>query len=72
MQKQAIKKSFEQGGVTRVWVHTCSLDHKNALKKQEWIQNALRKSGVDHARIGTHESYVQPLMNLFKRREARR
>ncbi len=46
--------------------------HKNALKKQEWIQNALRKSGVDHARIGTHESYVQPLMNLFKRREARR
>ena len=28
---EAIKKSF-QINVNRVWVHTCSLDHKNALK----------------------------------------
>ena len=28
---EAIKKSFQKN-VTRVWVHTCSLDHKNALK----------------------------------------
>jgi len=28
---QAIKKSFN-GSIERVWVHTCSLDHKNALK----------------------------------------
>ena len=27
---EAIKKSFENK-VNRVWVHTCSLDHKNAL-----------------------------------------
>jgi ribosomal protein S18 acetylase RimI-like enzyme len=27
---QAIQKSFN-GGIYRVWVHTCSLDHKNAL-----------------------------------------
>ena len=27
---QAIKKSFK-GRINRVWVHTCSLDHKNAL-----------------------------------------
>ena len=27
---QAIKKSFEKN-IVRVWVHTCSLDHKNAL-----------------------------------------
>ena len=27
---EAIKKSFECGS-KRVWVHTCSLDHKNAL-----------------------------------------
>ena len=27
---EAIKKSFESK-VNRVWVHTCSLDHKNAL-----------------------------------------
>ena len=28
---EAIKKSFEIGS-KRVWVHTCSLDHKHALK----------------------------------------
>ena len=28
---QAIQKSFN-GSTERVWVHTCSLDHKNALK----------------------------------------
>lgn len=28
----AIKKSFEKKDIKRVWVHTCSLDHKNALK----------------------------------------
>jgi ribosomal protein S18 acetylase RimI-like enzyme len=28
---KSIQKSFN-GGTKRVWVHTCSLDHKNALK----------------------------------------
>ena len=28
----AIKKSFEKKDIRRVWVHTCTLDHKNALK----------------------------------------
>ncbi len=28
---QAIKESFKKN-INRVWVHTCSLDHKNALK----------------------------------------
>ena len=28
----AIKKSFKKENIKRVWVHTCSLDHKNALK----------------------------------------
>ena len=28
----AIKKSFENKNVNRVWVHTCTLDHKNGLK----------------------------------------
>ena len=28
---QAIQKSFKES-IGRVWVHTCSLDHKNALK----------------------------------------
>ena len=29
---QAIKKSFKTKNIKRVWVHTCTLDHKNALK----------------------------------------
>ena len=28
----AIKKSFKKENIKRVWAHTCSLDHKNALK----------------------------------------
>ena len=29
---EAIKKSFLKKNIKRVWVHTCTLDHKNALK----------------------------------------
>jgi ribosomal protein S18 acetylase RimI-like enzyme len=28
---EAIKKSFKEN-INRVWLHTCSLDHKNALR----------------------------------------
>ena len=28
----AIKKSFEKKNIDRVWVHTCTLDHDNAIK----------------------------------------
>ena len=28
----AIKESFQKKDLKRVWVHTCTLDHKNALK----------------------------------------
>ena len=28
---EAIKKLFEEG-ISRVWLHTCSLDHENAIK----------------------------------------
>ena len=28
----AIKESFKKKNIFRVWAHTCSLDHKNALK----------------------------------------
>lgn len=31
---EAINKSFENA-IDRVWVHTCSLDHKNALKNYQ-------------------------------------
>ena len=31
---EAISKSFVKG-INKVWVHTCSLDHKNALKNYQ-------------------------------------
>jgi uncharacterized protein (DUF58 family) len=49
-----------------------SLYKQAALKQQAMIQDAMLRSGVDHCRIETHQSYVVPLMNLFKRRESRR
>ncbi len=36
---EAIKKSFENK-ISRVWVHTCSLDHKNALNN--YISRGMR------------------------------
>lgn len=44
----------------------------NALKRQGEISNRLKRSGVDHAEIWTDKSYVQPLVNLFKRRSSGR
>ena len=44
----------------------------SALKQQGEIQELMRRSGVDHTKIATHQSYIQPLMTLFKRRGAKR
>jgi len=43
-----------------------------ALKRQAMLKDTFRKSGVDFTRIGTHQSYVRPLMSLFKQREGKR
>ena len=44
----------------------------DALRRNAYVKEVFRKSGVDAADIGTHESYVKPLMTLFKKREGRR
>lgn len=43
-----------------------------ALERNDRLQGVFKKSGVDFTQIGTHESYVKPLMTLFKKRGARR
>ncbi|MES2456993.1 MAG: DUF58 domain-containing protein [Bacteroidota bacterium] len=43
-----------------------------ALERNGRLENVFKKSGVDFTQIGTHQSYVKPLMTLFKKREARR
>ena len=47
---EAIKKSFEFGS-KRVWVHTCSLDHKNALKNYLSRGMAIFKSEILNTKI---------------------
>ena len=45
---QAIKKSFV-GNINRVWVHTCSLDHKNALNN--YIARGMRIFKTENIKI---------------------
>lgn len=40
----------------------------NHLKFEAQLKDIFNKSGVDFATIHTHEGYVKPLMNLFKKR----
>ncbi|MDI1354804.1 MAG: DUF58 domain-containing protein [bacterium] len=40
----------------------------NQLKFEEELKDIFNRSGVDAAKIFTHENYVIPLMNLFKHR----
>lgn len=40
-------------------------------KLDRHLESTFKTLGVDHASIGTNQDYVQPLMGLFKRREAR-
>lgn len=59
------------------WFDTSSTRNRmaykaNALRKQGEILDGLKRSGIDHTRLATHQSYIQPLMTLFKRRGAKR
>ncbi|PWK75971.1 uncharacterized protein DUF58 [Mucilaginibacter oryzae] len=44
----------------------------DAVKRNAALQDTFKRSGVDYTTIGTHESYVKPLMTLFKKRGGRR
>ncbi|MBN8703509.1 MAG: DUF58 domain-containing protein [Bacteroidetes bacterium] len=56
-----------------IWVDTSSravrLQYEmNAKRNRDKLKEIFAKSGVDCAEINTTESYIKPLMNLFKRR----
>jgi len=68
-------KDEESGQV--LWVNTGDKNVRdafrlNAIRRNGLLKEVFSKSGVDTASIGTHESYVRPLMTLFKKRESRR
>jgi uncharacterized protein (DUF58 family) len=68
-------KDEESGEV--LWINTGDKKVRDAfkidaLKRNASLKEVFSKSGVDAADIGTHESYVKPLMILFKKRERRK
>lgn len=64
-------KDNESGKI--MWVDTSSKDFRkqftiNQLKFEDELRDIFQRSGIDATKILTHESYIQPLMNLFKNR----
>lgn len=59
------------------WVNTSDKEvrfqfKKAALERNGRLEDLFKRSGVDFTRIGTHQSYIKPLMTLFKKRGAKR
>jgi uncharacterized protein (DUF58 family) len=64
-------KDNETGRI--IWVNTSDKSFRqkftvNQLKFEDELKDIFNRSGVDATKIFTHESYVKPLMNLFKNR----
>ncbi len=64
-------KDNETGGI--VWVDTSSKEFRkqyvvNRLKFENDLKDLFNRSGVDTTTVYTNESYIKPLMNLFKKR----
>jgi uncharacterized protein (DUF58 family) len=60
-----------------IWVDTSSTSvrenyKKQRLKKEAELKLLFARCGVDTTQLKTHLSYVQPLMNLFKKRGMRK
>ena len=67
-----VKLKDNETGKT-MWVDTSikqfqTQQKTNHLKFEAELKNTFNKSGVDFATIFTHEGYIKPLMNLFKKR----
>lgn len=67
-----IKLKDNESGKT-MWVDTSSSSFQkqfklNLLKREDAVKENFNRSGVDYCDIYTHEGYIKPLMNLFKRR----
>ena len=56
-----------------MWLDSSSKEFRhqyrvNSLKREAAMKDTFNKCGVDYCDIYTHEGYIKPLMNLFKRR----
>ena len=64
-------KDLETGEIK--WVDSSSKEFQKESKLQRikfehQLKDTFNRAGVDYVRLRTDESYIQPLMNLFKRR----
>jgi len=67
-------KNAETNEVIEIDTSDSSVRHgfkQMAIQKEKQLGEIFAKSGVDFAKIRTDESYVTPLMQLFKKREKR-
>jgi len=67
-----IKVRDAESGKTK-WVNTSSREFQHAFKLQQvkhehYLKDTFSRAGIDNTRISTHEGYIKPLMNLFKKR----
>lgn len=67
-----VKLQDSETGAVR-WVDTSSREFQHSFRLQQakyeaYLKDTFSRAGVDHAKISTHEGYIKPLMNLFKRR----
>ncbi|MCD4746279.1 MAG: DUF58 domain-containing protein [Bacteroidales bacterium] len=74
--KIGMVKVFNKETGKKMWVDTSDPKLRNNYKiwwkqNEQYLNNLFLRSGVDVATISTDQDYVKPLMNLFKKREAR-
>jgi len=68
-------KDEETGEIA--WINTSDKElrfefKRAALERNGRLEDLFKRSGVDFTKIGTHQSYIKPLMTLFKKRGAKR
>lgn len=71
-----LAKVYSKETGTRRWIDTSSKKVRENYRKwwlehENYLNRLFLKSGVDAAHFNTDQDYVKPLVNLFKRREAR-
>ncbi len=59
-----------------MWIDTSNKRLRNDFgyrvsQHSRYLDDVFLKSGIDNAKIATNQDYVKPLVNLFKKREAR-
>ncbi len=69
-------KFYDAESKQKKWINTANHKIREQFRKariahDQNIKNSFLKSGVDNISVFTGDDYVKPLINLFKRREAR-